>query len=641
MKHDIKTSRAPRNGCACVAVLCLIGTSYAAPPSVSVAALVESGERAMRSDPDASRRDAESALEALKRAPDPDLEIRAHLLLCDYQSERDSSAAQQEIAAASALLPQAKRQALRAGVLLCQGETFETAGDNAKAMGQYQQAVTLASRLQDEDMLAESLFSRGYLFGVQGQYARGLADLKRAEALFESLNKPLHALTTLDAVATLYNRIGDYAEAQHIYLQALKTQHAEGLQREQAVTLNNLGRADENLRDWEAARQAFSECLEISRQINYPRGEAYALRGLAAVANALGDADGALETLQRADVLQRQTTDARLHAQIELAKGIAFHKLRRLSESTASLEQAMEVFRQADALHELSLTYSELAAVYAEEGSWRAAFDQQSLARETSEKLLLNQIDQRFATLKVEFDTAAKEKENQALLRQNEANERALTQARSVRHLQATVIVMAALLALMLAMLAVFQHRATARMHYLAMTDELTGVPNRRAVLARMEALLRDARARLCSILIVDIDHFKAINDDHGHPAGDEVLKAVAEQVRRAVLEPAFFGRLGGEEFLIVLPDTGLEEARRMAECFRERIESVDVSIRDLGRHRITASIGVAVSAADDHSPSSMLNRADSALYAAKRGGRNRVMTQPASVTESSLVLDV
>jgi diguanylate cyclase (GGDEF)-like protein len=591
--------------------------------------LIEHGLLAVRTDPEASKRDADSALELLRRTPDPDLEVRAHMLLCDYQSERDSAAAQREIAAATALLPHVRRQALRAGVLDCQGAIFETGGDNAKAMVQYQEAVSIAAREHDDEMLAQSLFSRGYLLGVQGDYATGLSELRHADALFERIKKPLHAQTTLNSIAILYNRMGDYVQARRIYARALKAQREAGLQREQAVTLHNLGRVDENLHDWDAARQAFTGSLEISRRINYTRGEAYALRGLAAVENATGNPVGALETLKSAQVLQQQTPDARLRAQIQLARGIAFHKLLRLPESTAALEDAVEVLRQADALGELNATYSELAAVYAETGNWPSAYKRQTDAKQTSDKLLKNQLDQRFAALKVEFDTAAQEKENAALKRQNEADQKTLAQARSVRHLQAAVILLAVLLVLLLAMLAVFQHRSTLQMHMLAMTDELTGVPNRRAVLGRLDPLLRRSDSSACATLIIDIDHFKAINDQHGHPAGDEVLKVVAATVRSAVRESAFFGRLGGEEFLIVLPGADLLEGRRVAEVFRERIESIDTSRWFADRRRITASIGVAVSVPGKDTPSTMLQRADLALYAAKRSGRNCVQTEP------------
>jgi diguanylate cyclase (GGDEF)-like protein len=606
------------------------GTAGTATTLNPVEALIEQSTMAMRTEPDASKREADEALELLKKHPDPDLEIRARLLLCDYQSERDTAAAQREIAAATALLSQAKRQGLRAGILACEGESLENSGDNTKAMAQYTEAVSVATREHDDEMLALSLFSRGYLLGVMGDYATGLIELRRADALFEKLKKPLHALTTLGSIASLYNRMGDYVQARHIYTRSLAAQRQAGLQREQVVTLYNLGRANENLHDWDASRTAFAETLEISRKINYLRGEAYAMRGLAAVANALGDPQGALDTLKSAEVIQKQVPDSRLRAGIQLARGIALHKLQRLPESTQALESALVDFRQADALYELNQVYSELSAVYAETGNWRDAYARQVDAKTTSDKLLKNQLDQGFATLKVEFDTATQDKENAALKKQNEANQRALAQARSVRRLQATVIILTISLVLLLTLLAVFQHRSTLRMHLLAMTDELTGVPNRRAVLSRLDPLLRRDDPAACSILIIDIDYFKSINDQLGHSTGDEVLKVVASTVRAAVSEPAFFGRLGGEEFLIVLPATGLGQARATAQSFCEKIEAIDTSRWFGERRRITCSIGVSTSVPGRDTPSTMLQRADAALYAAKRGGRNCVRTEPA-----------
>jgi diguanylate cyclase (GGDEF)-like protein len=617
------------------------GATPAAGPHPALA-LIDRAAIEMRTEPQSSKRDADEALRVLQQRPDADLEIRARLILCDYQSERDTAAAQEQVEAATKTLAQTHRPGLRAGLLACRGEMAETAGDNTRARALFEQAVAVATTTHDEEMLAQSLFSRGYLLGVQGEYAAGLADLKRAQALFDKLGKPLHSLATLNSIAILYNRMGDYIEARHIYSRALKAQREAGMHREEAVTLHNLGRAYENLHEWDNARQAFTESLAINRQLSYVRGEAYALRGLAAVSNASGDPQGALETLDRAEALQRQTPDARLRAQIQLARGIALHGLRRLTESAAVLEEALAVFLQADALGELGATYSELAAVYADSGNWRNAYDRQTQAKKTSERLLTNQRDQRFAALKVEFDTAAKDTENAALTRENQIGQKALAQAHDVRRLQATVIVLSATLVLLLASLAIYQHRNNSRMRSLAMTDELTGVPNRRAVLSRLDPLLRGDDAQPCSILIIDIDHFKKINDQLGHPVGDEVLKVVAAAVRASVREPGFFGRLGGEEFLIVLPATNLEQARRAAEGFREQIMSVDTSVWFLDRRSITASIGCAVSTPGADTPSGMLKRADDALYSAKRGGRNCVHTEPAEPSDLvSMALEV
>ena len=614
------------------ATLVLVGGVRAATPH-GAEAFIERGMLAMRVDPDASRRDAEAALAVLAREPNVDLEIRARLLLCDYYSERDKAAAQEQIARSIALLPQAARQGLRAGVLTCEGDVNETAGDNTQASTLYERAVAVGEDTHDDEMLAGALFSRGYLRGVQGQFSTGLADLRRAQSLFEKANMPQHAITVLNAIAILYNRMGDNAQAVHIYTRALKGLREAGLKREVAVTLYNLGRAHEALQEWEFARRAYTESFELQYELGYARGEAFALRGLAAVANATGDSRKALDTLKRAEALLGQTTDTRLAAHIQLVRGVALHRLGRLQEGLTQLTAAMEVFKQAEALGDLSLAYAELAHVQAELGNWRAAYDAQAQYKAISDKLLTNQLDQRFATLKVEFDTAAKDKENELLTRENEANEKALTQARRARQLQAVAIALTVLLAAMLATLAIHQRRSTLRMRALAMTDELTGVPNRRDVLRRLEELLQRSDEPPCSMLIIDIDHFKSINDHHGHPMGDEVLKFLARELRTAVREPAFFGRLGGEEFLIVLPDTPLDHACTAADRFREQIMNIDTTRWFPARRRITASIGCTVSKPGICTSSDMLMRADGALYAAKRSGRNCVKAAPENPT--------
>lgn len=600
-------------------VWCVVPAAHAAHPAQE---FVDRASSNVRRDPEASRRDAEAALEALTHEPDAELEVRARLILCDYLSERDSAAAQREADLAAKLLPSVRRAGLRAGVLDCRGTISETTGNNAQALQLYEEAVAVAEAADDKEMHANALFSRGYLLGLQGQYAAGLADLKRAQAIFEELELPHHSLTALNGIAILYNRMGDYVHAREMYKRALKEQRAAGLLREEAVTLHNLGRAHENLQEWDEAEAAFRHASEICHALEYPRCEAYALRGLAAIANARNQAGKALDLLARADVLQSGSPDARLRAQVQLARGIALWKQKKLTASAAALEDALRVFTEADSLHELRETYMVLAQVYADLGQFAVAYENMAKAKLTAERLLHNQIDQRFASLKVEFDTAATEKENEILLRENEANQTALRLAERARALQRAVIVLTVVLVVLLASLAIHQWRTTRRMRSLALTDELTGVPNRRAMLQRLAPLL-ESRVP-CALLIVDIDHFKQINDRYGHPEGDQALKIVADCIRTEVKEPAFLGRLGGEEFVIALPAGEAGNARALAECIRARVAEIDSSRWQLNP-AITVSIGGTVYVPGD-TVSTMLQRADGALYDAKRAGRNCVM---------------
>lgn len=607
----------------------LFGTFAAAATAADLspqtaASLVERSALALRSEPEVAQRLAEQAL-ALQ--PDPDLEIRARLILCEFHAERDRPATEAQITAIETLMPRARRPGLRAGLLNCRGELLETLGDNTQAASLYAQAVNAAESARDQEMLAAALYSRGYLLGLQGDYAGGLADLRRAQALYDGLKMSLHALTVLDSIAITYNRMGDYNQAQNIFTRALDAQRKAGMRREQVVTEHNLGRVAENLGQWNRARTAFESSLAGSREIRYTRGEAYAMRGLAAVALERGDTAVALANLAEASALQQQTPDARLGSLIALTRGKALHAAGQLRESRTALLAALEIFRTAGAQGELATTYNELAAVDADLGEWRRAFQWKEAAKTTNEKLLRNQIDQRFATLKVEFDTVTKEKEYQALLLTSEANRLALTQTQRARKLQVAVIALTAVLAALLATLAFHQRRSSLRMRRLAMTDELTEAPNRRAVLAELPTAIASEDNQPVSTIILDIDHFKSINDEFGHAAGDKVLKVVAARLRSAFTSPHFFGRIGGEEFLIVLRGASAADAVARAETLRLDIMATDTSTLFPQPRQITASIGVATSIAGD-TQTSLLQRADAALYRAKRAGRNRVFAE-------------
>jgi diguanylate cyclase (GGDEF)-like protein len=593
----------------------------------SGAVLVEEALIQLRVNPERAQALASQALELLGRTPDPDLAIRARLVLCEFFAERDAGATSAQIAEIEALLPAATRKGLASGLLACRGEQLETLGNTQQAGLLYDRAVGTAEAAEDTEMLASALYSRGYLQGMKGDFAQSLGDLRRSQSLYESLGRPQHAMTVLNATAITYNRMGDHLQALQIYDRALDLQRAAGLTREQIVTTHNIGRAAEALKEWRRARDAFETALSLSRELRYERGEAYALRGLASVALAEQRAQDAVRLLDAAQSLQRNTPDARLAALIDLARGMALRALGQPKEAREKLRLALDSFRQSDAQGEMATTYDELAAVDGELGDWRRAFQWKEAAKVTAEQLLRHQLDQRFATLRVEFDTARQQQENEALRRENEARGQALVQSRLAKNLQYTVLALTGLLAVLLATLAWHQRRSSKRMGALAMTDELTGLPNRRSVLARIPSLLQSQDEAPATLIIFDIDHFKQINDGFGHAAGDQVLNAVADRLRGALQAPEFYGRIGGEEFLIALPRTSLREGLARAEFLRIQIASIETRGLFGGNRPITASFGVTLSARGD-SVSSVLQRADAALYRAKRGGRNRVVCE-------------
>ncbi|HET6881756.1 MAG TPA: GGDEF domain-containing protein [Pirellulales bacterium] len=159
-----------------------------------------------------------------------------------------------------------------------------------------------------------------------------------------------------------------------------------------------------------------------------------------------------------------------------------------------------------------------------------------------------------------------------------------------------------------------------------ARTDQLTGLPNRRVFDEQIECYVERERANRrqpLTLMLIDVDHFKQINDRHGHPTGDAALQWLARILRQQVAEAGLPARFGGEEFAVLCPACEPGEAIELAERLRLAIASVPLEHRGLTLC-ITASIGMALSLAGEGSKS-LTNRADEALYAAKKNGRNRV----------------
>jgi len=170
-------------------------------------------------------------------------------------------------------------------------------------------------------------------------------------------------------------------------------------------------------------------------------------------------------------------------------------------------------------------------------------------------------------------------------------------------------------------------HRANADLQKLATTDALTGLLNRRAADRRLSAEWQRAQRfpQSAAMVMLDIDHFKDINDRHGHPAGDAALRALARVIRSVMREMDFAARYGGEEFMIVLPETGAQGAFAFAERLREQVAASAV-LHEGARFHMQVSLGVAIASKEEASYERWLIRADRALYRAKQSGRNRTV---------------
>ena len=164
------------------------------------------------------------------------------------------------------------------------------------------------------------------------------------------------------------------------------------------------------------------------------------------------------------------------------------------------------------------------------------------------------------------------------------------------------------------------------KLQHESLTDVLTGISNRRHFNSILKQALNKAQRHntALSIAYFDLDHFKCINDTYGHVIGDEVLKSVAHAIKKTLRTEDTFGRLGGEEFCICMPDTSIQEAYIPSERYRQCIEDLHIPYKD-NRIPVTASFGVVEFKPYQHNISTLLAHADQALYESKENGRNQV----------------
>lgn len=302
-------------------------------------------------------------------------------------------------------------------------------------------------------------------------------------------------------------------------------------------------------------------------------------------------------------------------------KGSALVELGERDAAERALRDALESFTATEELDAQALTLKTLSTLMADKGDFENALAYLRQAVEVRSRLDGKKQEMELGYLSAQFQSQLRDQELEVLRQQLQiAAFENRTQRQQVR-LQVAGYLVAALLLLILALLVI--HTRRERRHYqrLSEHDGLTGLLNHRAFFEQCQQRLVQ-RANNGVLVMADIDHFKLFNDRYGHSAGDDALRAVAAELRRSLPEHTLIGRIGGEEFIALLTDTSLEQARQIVNRFRQALKPVVV---DGQPHAITLSFGLAATSSDI-SVEALRRRADDALYKAKDSGRDRVV---------------
>ncbi|MEU4221096.1 GGDEF domain-containing protein [Actinoplanes sp. NPDC026623] len=465
----------------------------------------------------------------------------------------------------------ARARLIRADAALREGRTAE-GGTLA------QQVNAWALQHDDGYVLACSHRTLTHFHYYIGDLAGALGNAVQAVAHLTDDDPPAIRVRHLMTLAVVLGDGGSADEAARRYREALDLAATMGDQQQMLMILGNLANLANHENDHAAAAAAVAQMAELHASSGIPL-DGPQLITMARVRLAEGDypaVEEILRPLTQHHEYLHSTSAALPEALLTLSEA---HRLAgRFSTAQADLDHVRRLARERDLRSAQAAMLEQQAVLYAAMGRHRAAYEAHVEFHRFFTELRSAQRDAQARTLQAVFEA---------------------TEAR----------------------------RLGEHFRELAHRDALTGLHNRRYADERLSALLGDAvaRRRPLAAAIVDLDHFKRINDTLSHDAGDLVLQQMGRFLTDATPEPAFAARLGGEEFLLVLPDTGLEEAVRRCTELGDRIREHDW-FSTTGRLPVTASIGVTVTSQDPVTPAGLLSHADRHLYAAKRAGRDRVV---------------
>lgn len=417
-----------------------------------------------------------------------------------------------------------------------------------------------------------------------------------------------------------YKRIGDIDESLRLMKLLQAGARARDATYDESIYAFGLAQAYQGAQRWEESLPVFQEALRLSEKLADRSGMAYAENGVAVSLLKLKQPREALLRTDSAMRLLDAASDPRQYEAQAVTRAEALAGVGRPAEALALLDSVdRRVRERGDRISLATHERIRAQALYAL-GRWSDAYRALDTAASLDKDLAWQKISEQAARMRQQFNRD-RDGEDLATLRQLHEQELRLRQTQAVA---------LALFVVLLGVLAAFALRKVMqarRLQALATTDELTGLPNRRATLAFLDdALARARRDRAeVAVLMIDVDHFKHINDSWGHATGDDVLRHLARVLGGGLRDRDRLGRLGGEEFLAVLPGAGAEVARGVAERMRASIAGNPMLAGTTRAVAYTVSIGAAVGdgagAAD-----TLLAQADAALYRAKGSGRNAVV---------------
>lgn len=510
---------------------------------------------------------------------------------------------------------------------LCKSWYLHYLGQNSSLFSILDNAIDNAYLLEDPRLIADGRSIRGTILSYMGNFSAALEDLITAQNLYETLNIPYWANVNLSELANSYRRFGDATTAlkyqlklEQVYLKNKQLYAANQTNSEIAMSLEELGRYQEAIVRYQKTRDFWLKEKEFIAAAD----TSISIGGNLIHLNRLDEAKSVLEQAEK----QIKSDNEGSYSYMNLYLAQVHYQLNNNTQALTYVQKAETAFRYSENARGLNKALRLKSQIYQGLAQWLEAY--QSLSAYVESHLALDKqtMSDRNTEMQTRFNTNKIQTENDLLVQRDKDKEQQLQIMQRNENMQIIIIILVAIILIIVSIFAYKQLMRKKLFRRLAMTDELTKLSNRRDTYSQGQHFLKVAQlsGKPFSIISFDADHFKQVNDQLGHEIGDKVLVKLASICASMMRDTDVVGRVGGEEFLVLLPNIDKTTAIEIAKRLIETIAHYDWQqiAPNLAQ---TVSAGVA-SYSNEVELSPLLLKADKALYSAKAAGRNCVKAE-------------
>jgi diguanylate cyclase (GGDEF)-like protein len=492
----------------------------------------------------------------------------------------------------------------------------------------YKNTIQQAKQQNDTKALVFALQEFAYAESLNESYAAALDYLQEAHRLATDSNQPFLMGIVRESYGAVYGYLDDYENSIEHYQIALTIYEDLGFKTYMAEAHYGLASTYRYWGELDLALSHYQKFQEVFGDYHNTHHRFLALYGLAMTYAVSGDCPLSLEAMEEA-VSFPGLNDYR--AELYKKQALCLVEIGTIPEARLALENARQLFDQIPELNgttwQLELLQIE-ALILAAEDSFQKAFALMAEFHESYLKRFEENTSSRLTSMRVNMESRRKDLEIEHLKKEKLLDAIELGKQQQENEIQKYITIIWIIIAGAFVLLIVFQRRITKKFMKLSFHDPLTQLYNRRYIFNLLNNLIaktQQGKIQL-ALILMDIDNFKQINDTYGHATGDKVLCKLSEICLNELRHSDSIGRIGGEEFLIVLPRESEEQTHMIAERLRQAVEKTHIVSDNNEKINFTISVGITRLRKDCTDAKVLFKQADQALYQAKQEGKNRIV---------------